>query len=156
MSLGGGGNKLRKLEYHLGHARDIGAGLVAMGRPAGIVKSYAVLAERDASRETALQLARGASELLGSHAMIDIDAIEVDASHLGEGYGVPTDGMKDAVRLMASKEGVLLDLCTRGKHSRGCCTTCAGEWCATGRMCCSSRPEGCRGRSLIGRTLLHR
>jgi D-cysteine desulfhydrase len=41
MALGGGGNKLRKLEYHLGHARDSGvapfatASMCCSLRPAG-------------------------------------------------------------------------------------------------------------------------
>ncbi len=95
------------------------AGFAAMGRSPATVKAYAVLAERDASRQTALTLAKGALGLLGSDVTLDIDAIDVDETHRGAGYGVTTDGMKDAVRLMASSEGVLLDPVYSGKAFAG-------------------------------------
>jgi D-cysteine desulfhydrase len=95
------------------------AGFAALGREPGIVKSYAVLAQRDASRHTSLELARGALDLLEANVALDLDAIEVDDAHLGAGYGVPTDGMKEAVRLMASREGLLLDPVYSGKAFAG-------------------------------------
>ena len=45
--------------------------------------------------------------------------IVVDGDHRGEGYGIPTDGMRHAVRLMASKEGLLLDPVYSGKAFAG-------------------------------------
>ena len=35
--------------------------------------------------------------------------------YVGGGYGVPTEGMKEAVKLMATKEGILLDPVYSGK-----------------------------------------
>lgn len=43
----------------------------------------------------------------------------VDASQLGQGYGLPTDSMRSAVRLLASQEGLLLDPVSSGKAFAG-------------------------------------
>jgi len=39
--------------------------------------------------------------------------------YVGGGYGVPTEGMKEAVKLMAAKEGILLDAVYSGKGFDG-------------------------------------
>ena len=39
--------------------------------------------------------------------------------YVGEGYGVPTEGMKEAVKLMATKEAILLDPVYSGKSFDG-------------------------------------
>ena len=39
--------------------------------------------------------------------------------YIGGGYGVPTEGMKKAVKLMATKEGILLDPVYSGKAFNG-------------------------------------
>lgn len=46
-------------------------------------------------------------------------AIELDNSFLGEGYGLPTKEMKEAVELIARSEGVLLDPVYTGKGVAG-------------------------------------
>ena len=46
------------------------------------------------------------------------DIIAFD-DYVGEGYGIPTQGMKDAVKLMATKEGILLDPVYSGKSFDG-------------------------------------
>ena len=38
---------------------------------------------------------------------------------MGDGYGVPTSGMKEAVKLMATKEAILLDPVYSGKGFHG-------------------------------------
>ena len=38
---------------------------------------------------------------------------------MGDGYGVPTEGMKEAVKLMATKEAILLDPVYSGKGFDG-------------------------------------
>lgn len=47
------------------------------------------------------------------------DAIVVDDTHVGEGYGMPTDEMREAVRLTAELEGILLDPVYSGKGMAG-------------------------------------
>ena len=53
---------------------------------------------------------------LGSEAA---DRVEVVAGYAGEGYGLPTDGMRRAVELVARLEGILLDPVYSGKAMAG-------------------------------------
>ena len=46
-------------------------------------------------------------------------AVEANCDYVGAGYGIPTDGMKEAVRLLAETEGVLLDPVYSGKGMAG-------------------------------------
>jgi L-cysteate sulfo-lyase len=95
------------------------AGLAAMDRSPATVAAYTVLATADSAQRATLAMARDALDLLGAKAALDVDAIRVDGAHLGDGYGVPTTGMKDAVRLAASREGLLLDPVYSGKAFAG-------------------------------------
>ena len=45
--------------------------------------------------------------------------IIVEDSYVGLGYAIPTEGMKDALGLMATKEGILLDPVYTGKAFDG-------------------------------------
>jgi len=63
------------------------------------------------ARETLALLAPG-RKLLGGD-------IVVSGDHRGEGYGIPTQGMIDAVRRVARTEGVLLDPVYSGKAFAG-------------------------------------
>ena len=47
------------------------------------------------------------------------DEIIVFDNYVGQGYGVPTEGMKEAVKLMATKEAILLDPVYSGKSFNG-------------------------------------
>ncbi|MGN6478721.1 D-cysteine desulfhydrase family protein [Luteibacter sp.] len=95
------------------------AGLAAMRRDPRTAKAYAVLAPAEKARETTRDLANAALGLLGTDATVDLAHVEVDGSQLGDGYGVTTDAMLEAVRLMASQEGVLLDPVYTGKAFAG-------------------------------------
>ncbi|MGF6711310.1 L-cysteate sulfo-lyase [Luteibacter sp. W1I16] len=95
------------------------AGFAAMGRRPDRVKGYAVLKQGDAARQGTLGLAREALRLLESDVVLHDDDVAVDDAHLGGGYGVATEGMKEAVRLMANHEGVLLDPVYSGKAFAG-------------------------------------
>ncbi|MCH2097983.1 MAG: pyridoxal-phosphate dependent enzyme, partial [Pseudomonadales bacterium] len=46
-------------------------------------------------------------------------AVEIEDGHLGEGYGIPTKSMAEAVRLVARTEGILLDPVYSGKAMAG-------------------------------------
>lgn len=46
---------------------------------------------------------------LPGEALAPPEAIEVDASFVGEGYGVPTEASREAMHLLATLEGVFLD-----------------------------------------------
>ena len=97
----------------------LAAGFELLGRGAATVRSWSVLADRDAAAARTLQLTRQALALLGSSAALRTDAINIDGSQLGDGYGLPTPAMLEAVRLMASCEGLLVDPVYSGKAFAG-------------------------------------
>jgi len=55
----------------------------------------------------------------GLDGSIEDHRIVVRDSYVGEGYGMPTEGMREAVRLCAEKEGILLDPVYSGKAMAG-------------------------------------
>lgn len=57
--------------------------------------------------------------LLGLASAPEESAVIVDDAFVGPGYGVPTDGMREAVRLLARTEGILLDPVYTGKAMNG-------------------------------------
>ncbi len=65
------------------------------------------------------ELADDALALLGSGITLDRDAIRVDSSFFGDGYGLPTPATLDALRLVGSTEGLLLDPVYSGKAMSG-------------------------------------
>ncbi|VVP91700.1 D-cysteine desulfhydrase [Pseudomonas fluorescens] len=97
----------------------LAAGFQLLGRGTSIVKSYSVLSDRDTSAASTLQLTRDALTLLGSSAIVQPEEIVIDGSQLGDGYGLPTQAMQDAVRLMAQAEGLLIDPVYSGKAFAG-------------------------------------
>ncbi len=48
-----------------------------------------------------------------------IDAVMVNSDYVGEGYGVPTNSMLEAVKMLAATEGILLDPVYTGKGMAG-------------------------------------
>jgi D-cysteine desulfhydrase len=95
------------------------AGFAAMGRSPERVDAYSVLGEHDAAATTTLNLANEALALLGSSTALTADQVRVDGSQRGAGYGVTTPAMKEALRLMARAEGILLDPVYSGKAFAG-------------------------------------
>ncbi len=97
----------------------LAAGFSAAGRAPTLAKSFAVLAtEAEAAVET-LAKANATLALLKPGATLTAEDILIDGSHRGPGYGIPTDGMKEAVRLLARTEGLLLDPVYSGKGFAG-------------------------------------
>ena len=88
------------------------------GTHAGLAAGFELLG-RDTCAARTLQLTRQALALLGSSAALRTDAINIDGSQLGDGYGLPTPAMLEAVRLMASCEGLLVDPVYSGKAFAG-------------------------------------
>jgi D-cysteine desulfhydrase len=95
------------------------AGFAALGRDPARVNAYSVLAERDTAATATLGLARDALKLLGASVELAPEHVRIDGSQRGDGYGVPTAAMKEALRLMASAEGILLDPVYSGKAFAG-------------------------------------
>ena len=99
------------------------AGLVAGCQLAGLatrvigVNTYTNDSPKLAARIESL--AREVLERVEPGAVLPPGAVEIEDGHLGEGYGVPTDEMADAVRLVARTEGILLDPVYSGKAMAG-------------------------------------
>jgi len=65
----------------------------------------------DAIRETVRTVIAGMGGLLGVHGteLADARAIEVDDTHVGDGYGVPSAASREAVDLLARHEAMFVD-----------------------------------------------
>lgn len=70
-------------------------------------------------KEHVSALASAASERLGPGIRFTPDEVLVDASYCSAGYGVLTEGEREAVRLFAQTEGVLLDPVYTGRAAAG-------------------------------------
>lgn len=67
------------------------------------------------SPEQILDLAHKAAALLGHDSRLGIDDIHTTQEFVGEAYGVPTESAREAIRTLASTEGILLDPVYTGK-----------------------------------------
>lgn len=97
----------------------LAAGFAAMHRDPARVRSFAVLAPVEDARRETLGLARATLAILDEKGSIDPAALDVVGDQRGEGYGIPTSAMFEAVRLMARTEGLLLDPVYSGKAFAG-------------------------------------
>ncbi|WP_152997639.1 pyridoxal-phosphate dependent enzyme [Methylobacterium sp. GXS13] len=94
-------------------------GLAAMDIDPVLAKSFAVLAEEGRARAEVLEKANATLALIGAERRVSLQDINLDGRHRGPGYGIPTEGMLEAVRLMARTEGKLLDPVYSGKAFAG-------------------------------------
>ena len=94
------------------------AGLAAAGDDPRRVLSFTVLAEVEEARNHTRALANDTLAALACDPLVD-DDIRIDGSQRGEAYGIPTEAMLAAVRLMARAEGLLIDPVYRGKAFAG-------------------------------------
>jgi len=95
------------------------AGFAALGTSTIEVDAYTVYAPAEDACLATLDKARQTARFIDCQTEISPDAVRVDASQLGPGYGIPTDTMRRAVRLLASQEGLLLDPVYSGKAFAG-------------------------------------
>lgn len=94
------------------------AGMVLAGSDAAVT-GICVSRGRDLQEPRVLALAQGAAELLGMTRAIPADAVRALDAYVGPGYSLPTEEMREAVHLLASLEGVLLDPVYTGKAMAG-------------------------------------
>ena len=98
------------------------AGLVVglQGSGSGIdLVGISVRAPRDAQEQNVRKLAKSTWELLNLPGEFPADSVKAISDHVGPGYGLPTDEMREAVRLLARTEGILLDPVYSGKGFAG-------------------------------------
>jgi len=99
------------------------AGLVAAYRALGLdttrVRSHTVLAPTADAIAATVEKANAALTLLGFGASVNSNDVKISGSQLGAGYGISAPAMVKALRLMASREGLLLDPVYGGKAFAG-------------------------------------
>lgn len=98
------------------------AGLVAgfEGSRSGIpVLGIGVRAARAPQEEKVHALACATADLLGVAGAVSRASVVANCDYVGDGYGVPTPGMIEAVTLVARAEGIALDPVYSGKAMAG-------------------------------------
>jgi D-cysteine desulfhydrase len=116
------GYQFRKIVVPNGSAgtqAGLASGFELLGRGTHTVRGYSVLADLNQTQAATLELTRSTLALLGYHHGIGDDALDLDGSHRGDGYGIPTDKMISAVKLMGATEGLLVDPVYSGKALAG-------------------------------------
>jgi len=78
-----------------------------------------VNAAKQEQEEKVYGLACETAELVGVPDIVARDDVVANCDYVGDGYGVPTDGMNDAVLLLARLEGLLFDPVYSGKALAG-------------------------------------
>lgn len=99
------------------------AGLVAglVGLNSGIpVLGIGVRAPREKQEANVLALAQRTAAHLGlPEGTVRAEHVRANCDYVGQGYGIPTRGMVEAVKLVAEQEGILLDPVYSGKGMAG-------------------------------------
>ena len=98
------------------------AGLLAglEGSRAGIpVLGIGVRAPRPVQEEKVYALATRTAELLGIPGAVARERVVANCDYVGEGYGLPTPGMLEAMEITARTEGIVLDPVYSGKAMAG-------------------------------------
>lgn len=141
---GGGSNPVGALGYVacamelVAQAKALGVNLTRVvhgtgssGTQAGLVAGFAALESpvevfgvsvrhpRKKQEEMVFDLACRTADHLGRSGAVKREQVIADDGYVGDGYGLPTAGMIDAVTLIARTEGILLDPVYSGKAMAG-------------------------------------
>ena len=74
---------------------------------------------KEAQEENVYRLACETADFIGSSAALNRSDVVANSDYVGEGYGIPTDGMIEAVEMTARHESILLDPVYSGKGMAG-------------------------------------
>ena len=74
---------------------------------------------RDRQEANVHRLAEATADYVGMKGGIRRETIVANCDYVGEGYGIPTRGMGEAVKMLAQEEGILLDPVYSGKAMAG-------------------------------------
>ena len=83
------------------------------------VLGIGVRAPRPRQEENVHKLAQATAEKLGVKGGIDRERVVANCDYVGDGYGIPTQGMIEAVKTFARAESILLDPVYSGKWADG-------------------------------------
>ena len=78
-----------------------------------------VNAPKDAQEEKVWKLAEETADYVGAPGCVQREDIIANCDYVGDGYGIPTESMNDAVLLLARLEGLLFDPVYSGKGLAG-------------------------------------
>lgn len=95
------------------------AGMTLAGDDPTRIQAFTVLAPVEQAQSDTEKLAAATLALLAADSCPLDDAVRIAESQRGSGYGIATDAMVEAVRLMASTQGLLLDPVYSGKAFAG-------------------------------------
>ncbi|UVO09804.1 D-cysteine desulfhydrase [Pectobacterium polonicum] len=93
-------------------------GLVATNSQSPLL-GISVRAPKAKQEENVYALAQRTWQLLGIPGELPRSAVQVNSDYVGKGYGIPTEGTLEALRLLAQLEGILLDPVYSGKGMAG-------------------------------------
>jgi L-cysteate sulfo-lyase len=74
---------------------------------------------RERQEENVYRLSVATAEYVGIKGGIRREAVVANCDYVGAGYGIPTEAMGEAMRMMAQEEGILLDPVYSGKAMSG-------------------------------------
>ncbi|MEC5291180.1 D-cysteine desulfhydrase [Aurantimonas sp. C2-6-R+9] len=94
------------------------AGLAALESDVDLL-GIGVRAPREKQEGMVYDLACRTMEHLGAGFVIERERVRANCDYVGPGYGLPTDGMREAVKLLARLEGLLFDPVYSGKGLDG-------------------------------------
>ncbi len=94
------------------------AGLHALSSPVRVL-GIGVRAPKPTQEANVLRLAQATAAHMGVGRPVPAEAVEANCDYVGGGYGVPTPGMAEAVRMLARLEGIFLDPVYSGKGMAG-------------------------------------
>nr|WP_307775443.1 D-cysteine desulfhydrase [uncultured Cetobacterium sp.] len=83
------------------------------------ITGVSVNRNKEAQTEAVWKLAKETAERVGVSQEITEDLVQVTDAYVGPGYSLPTDGMVEAVQMLARTEGILLDPVYTGKVMAG-------------------------------------
>ncbi|MDE0742495.1 MAG: D-cysteine desulfhydrase [Woeseiaceae bacterium] len=78
-----------------------------------------VNASQELQEEKVYQLACETSDYMGLSGLVKREDVVANCDYVGDGYGIPTKGMNDAILLLARLEGLLFDPVYSGKGLAG-------------------------------------
>ena len=93
-------------------------GLVALNSAIPVL-GIGVRAPKPKQEQSVFDLAARTAEHLGAPGIVKREHVVANTDYVGPGYGLPTPGMVEAVKLLARLEGILLDPVYSGKGMDG-------------------------------------
>jgi L-cysteate sulfo-lyase len=94
------------------------AGLKIFNSPLKVI-GFGVRAPKEKQEQMVFDLACKTAAMLGHEGVVQREDVFADCNYVGAGYGLPTEGMVEAVKMLAETEGLLFDPVYTGKGLSG-------------------------------------